>query len=224
MADQNSNASTSPRAVIWDVDGTLVDSTEYHWLACCEALANVGYVLTRERFESIIGQKMDRALRQILGPDLPAAESMRLEALKEERFRALMQAGGLLLLPGVRDWLDRLKAHGWRQGVASSAPRLNLDVMLSAVAIEPYLEAVVCAEDVTLGKPDPEPFLLAATRLGIRPDRCIVVEDAAPGIAGARAAGMRTVGVGPHFATLSADVTVASLADLPRNALDLLLA
>ncbi|MCC7370694.1 MAG: HAD family phosphatase [Chloroflexi bacterium] len=210
-------ARSEPRAVIWDVDGTLVDSLECHWQAWCEALAHRDYVLSRERFESIIGQKMDTALRSLLGPDLTPEEIRRLEDIKETRCRDLMRAGGIALLPGVTEWLDRLRDDGWRQGVASSAPGLNLTVMLGAHRLERYFGAIVCAEDVARGKPDPEPFVTAAERLGVDARRCIVVEDAAPGIEGARRAGMRTIGVGPGYAALRADVTVPTLADLPEG-------
>jgi beta-phosphoglucomutase len=210
-------------AVIWDLDGTLVDNVEHHWQAFCEALASRNYVLSRERFESVIGQKMDTALRNLLGPDLALEEIQRLEMVKETRFRELMRAGGITLLPGVRGWLDSLRDDGWRQAIASSAPRLNLEVMLGAHSLEPYFGAVVCAEDVRNGKPAPEPFLMAAAKLGVAPDRCIVVEDAAPGLEGAQLAGMRTIGVGPSHDVLRADVTVRHLNDLPVNAFSSLL-
>jgi beta-phosphoglucomutase family hydrolase len=206
---------TTSAAVIWDVDGTLVDSLECHWQAWYEALANGrGYTLTRERFQSIIGQKMETALRALFGNKITSDEIVRLEELKETRCRELMRGGGLKLLPGVTSWLDRLKAERWHQAVASSAPRLNLDVMLGALDLERYFEAVVCAEDVRRGKPAPEPFLTAAERMGIYPSRCIVVEDAAAGLEGARRAGMRTIAVGPDADRLQADLRVRTLEDL----------
>ena len=226
-------SSPKPRAVIWDVDGTLVDSLECHWQACCEALAERDYILTRERFESIIGQKMDTALRNLFGPEISREEIEYLEAVKETRCRELMRSGGITPLPGVLRWLAVLHQSGWRQAVASSAPRLNLDLMLGALDLQPLshdsadltplFEAIVCAEDVRNGKPDPEPFLTAASRLGIAPDRCIVVEDAAPGLEGARRAGMRTIGVGPTYHLLQADLVVPTLDDLPADAFDRLL-
>lgn len=83
--------------------------------------------------------------------------------------------------------------------------------------------AIVCAEDVREGMPAPEPFLRAAALLGIDPPRCIVVEDAAPGVEGARRAGMRTIGAGPGHALLQADVTARSLDELPDDTFDTLL-
>jgi beta-phosphoglucomutase-like phosphatase (HAD superfamily) len=89
--------------------------------------------------------------------------------------------------------------------------------MLGSLGLGDFFEAVVCAEDVRNGKPDPEPFLTAAARLHIAAERCIVVEDAAPGLAGARRAGMRTIGVGPQHALLRADVTAPTLDQLPPD-------
>jgi beta-phosphoglucomutase len=210
-------------AVIWDVDGTLVDTLECHWQSCREALATRAYTLTRDRFESIVGQKMDTALRSLLGPNLTLDEMQTLEHIKESRCRDLMRVGGITLMPGVLRWLTALREAGWHQGVASSAPRLNLDLMLAVDNIGDFFEAVVCAEDVGNGKPDPEPFLTAAARIGVPPDRCIVVEDAAPGLEGARRAGMRTIAVGPGAGLLHADVAVRSLDDLPDDAFSALL-
>ena len=213
-----------PRAVIWDVDGTLVDSLDCHWHAWREALAaERDYVLTRERFESIVGQKMDTALRSLFGPEITVEEMVHLEDVKESRWRALMQGGEITALPGVLHWIDVLRAAGWRQAVASSAPKLNLDVVLGALDLDSFFETVVCAEDVRRGKPDPEPFLTAAARVGIAPERCIVVEDAVHGLEGARRAGMRTIGVGPGYALLQADVVVPTLDALPADAFDRLL-
>lgn len=88
--------------------------------------------------------------------------------------------------------------------------------MLHAVGIASFFDAIVAAEDVTVGKPDPQVFLTAAARLGVPPSRCVVVEDAAAGIEAARAGGMRSIGVSAT-STLPADVFVRSLEDLPAD-------
>ena len=119
-------------------------------------------------------------------------------------------------------WVQRLRREGWHQAIASSAPRANVDVMLEAVGIAAEIDAVVSAEDVRAGKPDPEVFLTAAERLGVPAERCIVVEDAAAGIEAARRAGMRSIGVSTS-AVLEADVFVRSLADLGPDAFERLL-
>ena len=130
---------------------------------------------------------------------------------------------GLAPLPGAREWVTAWKAAGWRQAIATSAPRANAEVMLRALDMASFFDAVVVAEDVTAGKsPDPEVFLTAAARLEVDPARAIVVEDAATGVEGARRARMKSVGVNARR-SLDADVNVASLVELPPDAFDRLI-
>ena len=214
------------RAALWDVDGTLIDSREYHWLSWQGALAAERFRVTREQFEETFGRRNEEILRGYF-PSYSAADIARVGHAKEVAYRGLVRAGGrdgLGLLPGVRDWLERLKADGWLQALASSAPRENLEVIAEALGLEGYFAAVASAEDVTEGKPDPQVFLAAAAKLGVRPAACVVVEDAPAGTEAARRAGMRCVGVLTSHAELRADVVVRTLAELPRNAFDELLA
>jgi beta-phosphoglucomutase len=118
----------------------------------------------------------------------------------------------------------RLHADGWAQAVASSAPRLNIEVVLQAMGMAGLFETTVSAEDVERGKPDPQVFLSAASRLGVPPERAIVVEDAAAGIEAARRAGMRSIAVVRDGRHLPAGLVVRSLEDLPQDAFTRLLA
>jgi beta-phosphoglucomutase len=204
-------------AVLWDLDGTLVDSGDYHWQSWRDTLAAENISLTYEQFLASFGQKNDRILRGWLGADAPADRIERIGDAKEAEYRRLAREGGLAPLPGAADWVARLKGEGWRQAIASSAPRLNVEVMLGACGLAPFFDAIVSAEDVTAGKPDPQVFQTAAARLQASADRCIVVEDAAVGIEAARRAGMRSIGVS-QGAALDADVAVRSLTDLPLDA------
>jgi len=208
----------TPRAVLWDLDGTLVDSEESHWQAWRETMAAEGVVLTYEEFRATFGQRNDTILRLWLGADVDAARMMRVGDAKEEHYRSLVRAGGVALLPGAAEWVRRLRSEGWAQAVASSAPRLNIEVVLQVVGLAGQFDATVSAEDVEHGKPDPQVFLLAASRVGAAPKRSIVVEDAAAGIEAARRAGMRSIAVLRDGAHMAADIVVRSLADLPRGA------
>ena len=209
------------KAVLWDLDGTLVDSAEYHWIAWRDTLAAEGVTITYEQFLERFGQKNDRILNGWL--DNPSADTIaRIGESKEAEYRRLAVARGLAPLPGAAKWLARLHAAGWRQAVASSAPRLNIEVMLEALALQDYFDAIASAEDVTAGKPDPQVFLAAASRLDVAPSRCVVVEDAAAGVEAARRAAMRSVGVS-RTERLDADISVGSLEELPSDAFDRLL-
>lgn len=211
------------RAALWDVDGTLIDSREYHWLSWHGALEAEGFRLTREQFDETFGRRNEEILLCYF-PSYTAADIARVGEAKEEAYRRLVGERGVELLPGVRRWLDRLKGEGWLQAVASSAPRRNLDAIISALGLEPYFAAVTSAEDVTEGKPDPQVFLNAAARLGVAPRSCVVVEDAPAGTEAARRAGMRAIGVLSSHAELSADLVVRTLAELPDGAFEDLLA
>jgi beta-phosphoglucomutase len=212
----------SARAVLWDLDGTLVDSEEYHWQSWQHALALDGVSVTRDQFKASFGQRNEGILRGWLGPEATIERINRVADAKEVEYRRLAAAHGLTPLPGAAEWLVRLQAAGWRQAIASSAPRLNVDVMLRALHLEAYFDAIVSSEDVTRGKPEPDVFLTAATRLDVPSERCIVVEDAAAGVEAARRAGMRSIGVS-RTAVLPSDVFVRSLTELPEDFFERLL-
>lgn len=219
MPDSDSLA----RAVLWDMDGTLIDSAEYHWLAWQETMRHEGTPITHADFMGTFGQRNDVVLRGYFGDDFPPDEIDRIADFKEAEYRRLLRAGGIAFLPGARGWIARLHAAGWRQAIASSAPRANVETVIEVLAADDLFDALVCGEDVTRGKPDPQVFLTAAAALGVRPDRCIVVEDAPAGVEAARRAGMPAVGVLTSHAFLTADLVVASLTDLPDGAFDGLL-
>lgn len=207
------------RAAIWDLDGTLVDSEEYHWLSWRDAMEAESSPISYEQFLKSFGLRNDRILRGWLGPELTDDEVQRIGDAKEAEYRRLAQERGLTPLPGAAEWAERLHKEGWKQAIGSSAPRLNVEVMLRVLDLARFFDAIVSAEDVKIGKPDPQVFITAAERLGVAPARCVVVEDAVLGVEAARRAGMRSIGVS-RTATLDADVFVRSLADLPADAFE----
>ena len=211
------------RAVLWDMDGTLIDSEEFHWISWRETLASEGVAITRQQFLASFGQRNDSILPQWLGISATRERIEKIGNAKEILYRELVRTKGISALPGVADWIRRLHKHGWLQAVASAAPRPNIDVVLEALSATDIFQAIVSAEDVHRGKPDPEVYLTAASRVGAPPERCIVAEDAVAGIEGARRAGMRSIGVSRNGHHLSADVVVRSLALLDSDAFDALL-
>jgi len=208
------------RAVLWDMDGTLVDSVQLHWRAWRETMADEGISITRDQFLSSFGQRNDAIIPLWLGAGAAPERVRKIETAKENRFRQIVRDAGVLPLPGAVTWVNRLSESGWLQAVASSAPRANVEAVLEKMGATSYFQAIVSAEDVRRGKPDPEVYLLAASRMGAVPDRCIVVEDAAAGLEGARRAGMFRMGVNRSGPRLVADVVVASLEQLEAHAFD----
>jgi beta-phosphoglucomutase len=211
------------RAVLWDMDGTLINSEEFHWIAWRNTLAAEGIAITREQFLSSFGQRNDSIIPQLLGATATPERIERISNDKEELYRHLVRRDGISPLPGAASWLHRLHKEGWRQAIASAAPRANIDVVLEVLSATYLFQGIVSAEDVRRGKPDPEVYLKAATRVEASPDRCIVVEDAVAGVEGTRRAGMRSIGVSHNGKHLPADIVVQSLDLLDSDAFDALL-
>ncbi|MFI1396714.1 HAD-IA family hydrolase [Streptomyces sp. NPDC020681] len=191
-------------ALLFDNDGTLVSSIEsVH--RCWTRWAHE-YSITAEDFARV--ELHGRPAAEIAADLLPAhvvPEAVaRIEQLEVEDV-----AGGVVLLPGTAELLDRLPADRW--AVVTSATRRLAEARLEDVGIRP--KNLVAADDITRGKPDPEPFLLGARRLGVDPARCVVFEDAPAGLAAGRAAGMRTVALATTHdpSELLADVVVGDL-------------
>ncbi len=204
------------RAILWDLDGVLVNSMEFHYQAYQEVLASRGKELSREEYlRELIGLRNYVILRRVLG-DLSDEEVEALAERKEEAFRRPV-AGQVKALPGADQLLRRAKEAGLRQAIVSSTPRANIELMLKSLGLWDIFDAIVGEEDAARGKPDPEGFLLAASRLGVAPEECIVIEDAPEGIAAGKAAGMRCIGVTttrPAEKLSQADLVVGSLEDL----------
>ena len=205
------------------MDGTLVDSGDLHYLAWREAMQAHGRDLTRAEFDATFGQRNDTILRRLLDPAITAEDIARIGDEKEADYRALVAARGIQPLAGALEWVRRLGAAGWRQAIASSGPRANADTIVDALGLHGAFAALASAEDVTHGKPHPEVFLVAAARVDVAPARCVVVEDAPPGIEAGRRAGMPTIGVLSTHAKLEADRVVAALTDLEADAFDRLI-
>lgn len=214
---------TAACAILWDMDGTLIDSAEYHFESWLDALKPEGLTVTRGQFLSTFGWKNDRILRQWIGPHIDPAWIARVGDAKERDYRQLVRTRGLQPLPGADRWVRNRHEAGWSQAIASSAPRANIEVALEVLGWQKCFDALASGDDVGAGKPDPEIFLVAASRLGVAPARSIVVEDAAAGVEAARRGGMRCIGVGPGARSAGPDLVVSSLEELTEQSFERLL-
>jgi beta-phosphoglucomutase len=210
----------SPHAILWDMDGTLVDTAELHFQAWHAICAEQGRGFTRADFAATFGRRNPEIIRHLFGLRHSDEESAALGDRKEVFYRDAARHG-VELLPGVRPLLEDLHAAGFRQAIGSSAPRANLDLILQLTGTVGLFDTLVAMEDTQRGKPDPQVFLVAAERLGVPPERCLVVEDAPAGVQAARAGGMKCIAVkfvGHHDATTltnaGADLVVDSLAEV----------
>jgi beta-phosphoglucomutase family hydrolase len=200
------------KAVLWDLDGVLVDTAPFHFQAWQELFRSVGKGFAEADFRRTFGLRNDAILRDILG-ELTPAEEARLAHRKEELYRAKAE-GRVRAMPGAIGLLRRLRQEGRKTAIVSSAPRENVRVLLRSLGLEEMFEAVVAEEDAPRGKPDPQGFLVAAEKLGVAAAECVVIEDAPGGLEGAKRAGMRCIGVTtsrPREALARADLVVDSL-------------
>ncbi|MYS93274.1 MULTISPECIES: HAD family hydrolase [Streptomyces] len=195
-------------ALLFDNDGTLVSSLSS--VDRCWTRWATEYGITAEEFARVElhGRPAAEIAADLLPADVVPEAVARIEDLEVED----VPGGGVHLLPGTRAFLDALPAERW--AVVTSATRRLAEARLDAVGILP--KTLVAADDVTRGKPDPEPYLLAARALGVDPTRCVVFEDAPAGLTAGRAAGMTTVALTTtHQAhELRADLVVEDLSAL----------
>ncbi|WP_030190165.1 HAD family hydrolase [Streptomyces violaceorubidus] len=196
------------QALLFDNDGTLVSSLAS--VRRCWTRWAAEYGITAERFGRVElhGRPAAEIAADLLPADVVPEAVARIEQLEVED----VPDGGVHLLPGTRDFLDALPADRW--AVVTSATRRLAEARLDAVGILP--KTLVAADDITRGKPDPEPYLVGARALGVDPADCVVFEDAPAGLQAGRAAGMRTVALATtHRADeLDADLVVTDLSAL----------
>ena len=205
------------RAVLWDLDGTLVDSAALHWQTWRDELAAWGRDLSWEEFFKMFGQRNDATLRGWLRADLSIEEIRAIGESKEERFRQMIRGKGLPLVAGAEERIATLRAQGWKQALATMAGRENVAAMFVGRQ-DRYFDAIVTAEQVVHSKPAPDVFLRAAELLGVPPSRCVVVEDVPAGIEAARRAGMKSIDVGGQ--SPAADLSYPALSAIPAGAFD----
>lgn len=207
---------TPSLAVIFDLDGVLVDTAQFHLAAWRRIARELGFTFDAAVGESLKGVGREAALRILLGVgglDLSPEEVAETAARKNRYYQELLH--GLdesALLPGAADSLRWLREHGVRVALASASR--NARTILDSTGIAPLFDAIVDGISVTAAKPDPTVFLVAAEQLSADPASCIVFEDAISGIEGALRAGCRVVGVGDPTVLTAAATVVPSLAQV----------
>ncbi|MEW6272954.1 MAG: HAD family phosphatase [Thermodesulfobacteriota bacterium] len=181
-----------PRAVIFDVDGVLVDSYAAHYASWRDALRENGLELSEDDFARTFGRTSREVIRELFRGEVDDAQVREIDARKEALYRDVV-ARDFPAMDGAVELVDALHAAGFLLAVGSSAPPPNVELTLERLGRRAAFAVAVTGRDVTRGKPDPQVFEIAAERLGIEPARCAVIEDAALGIAAASAAGMTPV-------------------------------
>lgn len=183
----------SLRAVIFDMDGLMLDTEIIYHRAWQQAAADLGYGLEDELLLQMVGIKTAECEEMVLaacGRDFPLA---RFRPLWREHWHTLVDRHGIEHKPGLLGLLDTLEALQVPKAVATSSTRVEADFCLARTGIAQRFVAVTAGDEVREGKPAPEIFLLAARKLAVPPEACLVLEDSAAGVLGATAAGMRTL-------------------------------
>lgn len=194
-------------AVLWDMDGVIVDTYEGHFVSWKQSLDEVGQSYDEDTFRRTFGMNNRLIMATVFGRELEEDFIQKVSNRKEEIFRRDIK-GKVQTLPGVLDWLERVKEMNLKQAVASSAPQANIDALLTELNIRDYFQAEAAGSTLK-GKPDPAVFLLAAKLLDVDPRNCLVIEDSIAGVQAAKRAGCQCVAV--LTTNQASDLTLADL-------------
>ncbi|KHL96404.1 beta-phosphoglucomutase [Paenibacillus sp. IHB B 3415] len=204
------------KGAIFDLDGVIVDTAKYHYLAWRSLAEELGFQFTVEHNERLKGVSRMRSLDILLeigGLEFSEAEKL---VMADKKNRLYMEYISVLdeseLLPGVKAYLSGLRMRG--VGVALGSASKNAVFILDKLNIAGLFDAVVDGNKVSRAKPDPEVFQTACRELGLQPQDCVVFEDAEAGVAAGKAAGMQVVGIGKRDVLKEADLVVSGLHEL----------
>ncbi len=204
----------SIHAFIFDLDGVLTDTAEYHYLAWKRLADEEGIPFSREDNESLRGISRRESLAIILkGREISEVQVQALMERKNAYYLELIrQLSQKDLLPGALPLLQEIRNAQMKIAIASASK--NADEVVERLGLRSLIDVLVDGNMVARTKPAPDIFLLAAKRLGEKPESCVVVEDASAGIQAAKAAGMLTIGIGPQQRVGEADLVLSSLKEL----------
>lgn len=184
-----------PAAVLLDLDGTLVDSERVYVEAYRRVLPAYGIHATDAELRSTIGVADEVVLPELMRRYGAEVELVELIARKNACFASLVAGEGLRVTPGTGELLDHAKAEGIVCLVVTSSARSMVELCLDRSGLAERLPMRICGDEVRRRKPDPEPYRIAAERLGVAPDRCLAVEDSVGGVTSARSAGCHVAAV-----------------------------
>jgi beta-phosphoglucomutase len=205
------------QAFIFDLDGVLTDTAEYHYRGWKRLADELGIPFTRKDNEALRGIPRRESLLMILkGRQYPEKQIFEMMARKNRYYlEFIRKVSPRDLLPGARELLEEIRAAGLKSALGSASR--NAPEVVERLGLAPLLDAVSHGESVQRQKPAPDLFLHAADQLGVKPADAVVVEDAAAGIAAARAGGFHSVGLGPPERVGEADVVLPSLKGVHLN-------
>ncbi|MFH1390831.1 MAG: HAD family phosphatase [Candidatus Diapherotrites archaeon] len=206
-------------AVLFDLDGVIVDTMDLHWTAAQKSLSNEGLKVTKEQLKKLDSTRSSEAFAQFF----KSKAKQEIEEMLVKKYAWLKeQTKGIRPIPGFFELLFKLKGK-YSLGVVSSSRRNFIEYILEEIGEKDSFEVIVGAEDVSKGKPNPEAYLKAAKKLDIAPEKCLVVEDSIYGIQSAKSAGMKCLAVTNTYDKnflLDADLIVDSLRNVSVEKLE----
>lgn len=217
-------------AVIWDMDGVLVYTNEFHfqaWSAIYRRFSDDQQALARSQFDSVFGMLNDETIIRLFGKEKATADFIEMVSTEKEALFCKSIRGRILPLPDVPAWLNFFQNNGQKQAVASSAPQANVQAIFDELRLWPYFDVVLSGNTSPLlaGKPAPDIFLEAARQLEILPSHCLVIEDSVVGVQAAKTAGMACLAVTTTHHTgelVAADWSIDNFGDLqPQTMLEM---
>ncbi|RRJ63569.1 beta-phosphoglucomutase [Paenibacillus oralis] len=211
----------SIKACLFDLDGVLVDTAKYHFLAWKRLAAELGFEFTAQDNEKLKGVSRMASLDILLkvgGLELEDGVKRELAERKNGWYvEYISKMDAAEILPGALGFLKQCRELGLKTALGSASK--NAPIILRNTGLAPYFDVIIDGTRTSSAKPDPEVFLLGAEELGVPPEACVVFEDAEAGIEAARRAGMRCVGIGSPDTLGAADLVVPSLGDVSLNLL-----
>jgi beta-phosphoglucomutase family hydrolase len=199
-----------PAAVIFDMDGTLVATTEADFQAWQRLFLDFGSKLDYAAYFPLLGKKSIDVVKEGLGLEGEVAQQAMHKKMKY--FEDIVRERGILTMPNAEVFLQEIMDEHIPIALATSSRKMKMKLVMEESGLEKYFSVFVTGEEVMHGKPNPDIFLLAAKRLNVDPSRCLVLEDAASGVAAAKAAGMKCIAI-----TNTHDDTALAAADLVVN-------
>ncbi len=215
-------AKNEVKAVIWDMDGVIADTAQYHLRGWQMVFRKRGVDYTEEDFRRNTGKRSDSIIRKVLGKKIAQDEIMAIIREKDENFRQLISQN-IRPFPGVLKLIALLKERGFKTAIASSAPMKNIRLITQSLKIHNCFDAIVSGWEVTKSKPDPQIFLLTAEKLGVEAENCIVIEDAIAGVTASKRAGIHCIAVTnttPREDLREADLVIDTLEEITVDDLD----
>ncbi|MBI2851865.1 MAG: beta-phosphoglucomutase family hydrolase [Chloroflexi bacterium] len=215
-ANPEAMSKNNEKAVLWDLDGVIVDTAPFHLKSWQNTFGKRGIKYTQEEFKRTFGQRNETIIPSVLGRPASEAEVKEIVDEKEASFRSMARKGAKPF-PGAVALIKEMAQRGVKTALVTSTPVENIRLLLDALGIFDLFQVRISAEDVTEGKPSPQGFLLAAQKLAVKPGNCVVIEDAVAGVAAAKRAEMHCVAVTnthPRRRLKEADLIVETLEEL----------